>query len=92
MPTSGRFSVRYLRLGFIGAMIVCAVSGWACNEKPKPAVAPLAPNDVSWLFPAPTRAEDLANLIAVRDLTAPESARPRQARSGLARCRVQTIC
>ena len=76
MPTSGRFSVRYLRLGFIGAMIVCAVSGWACNEKPKPAVAPLAPNDVSWLFPAPTRAEDLANLIAVRDLTAPDPQDP----------------
>src|SRR5439155_10181262 len=33
------------------------------------AVAPLSANDVSWLFPAPTRAEDFSKLIAVRDLT-----------------------
>jgi hypothetical protein len=33
------------------------------------AIPPLSANDVSWLFPAPTRAEDFAKLIAVRDLT-----------------------
>lgn len=35
------------------------------------AVPPLSANDVSWLFPAPTRAEDFANLISMRDLTVP---------------------
>jgi hypothetical protein len=34
-------------------------------------IAPLSANDVSWLFPAPARAEDFANLIAVRDVTTP---------------------
>jgi hypothetical protein len=33
------------------------------------AIPPLSANDVSWLFPAPTKAEDFAKLIAVRDLT-----------------------
>jgi len=58
----------------------------ACNKKPvnnksnsgTPSVvapiqpiSPLSANDVSWLFPAPTRAADFANLIAVRDVTIP---------------------
>jgi hypothetical protein len=33
------------------------------------AAMPLSANDVSWLFPAPTRVEDFSKLIAVRDLT-----------------------
>jgi hypothetical protein len=33
---------------------------------------PLSADDVSWLFPAPTKASDLANLIAIGDLTAPD--------------------
>ncbi|MGA7765667.1 MAG: hypothetical protein WCA27_05530 [Candidatus Sulfotelmatobacter sp.] len=37
----------------------------ALNQK----MRPFSANDVSWLFPAPTRAEDFAKLIAVRDLT-----------------------
>jgi hypothetical protein len=32
---------------------------------------PLAADDVSWLFPAPTKESDLANLIAMSDLTVP---------------------
>lgn len=32
-------------------------------------IPPFSANDVSWLFPAPTRAEHFAKLIAVRDLT-----------------------
>jgi hypothetical protein len=32
-------------------------------------IQPFSADDVSWLFPAPTRAEDFAKLIAVRDLT-----------------------
>jgi hypothetical protein len=37
---------------------------------------PLAADDVSWLFPAPTKASDLANLIAIGDLTAPDPQDP----------------
>ena len=37
----------------------------------KPPEAPLSADDVSWLFPTPTKAEDLANLISMADLTAP---------------------
>ena len=33
---------------------------------------PLSADDVSWLFPAPTKASDLANLIAIGDLTVPD--------------------
>jgi len=33
------------------------------------AIPPLSANDVSWLFPAPRRAEDFAKLIAVGDLS-----------------------
>jgi hypothetical protein len=69
MHSSGNFSLRYRRLALIGTLIVCGVSGWAC--KSKPAVPPLSANDVSWLFPAPTRAADFANLIAIRDVTTP---------------------
>jgi hypothetical protein len=34
-----------------------------------PAMRPLSANDVSWLFPMPTRAADFGNLISMRDLT-----------------------
>jgi hypothetical protein len=73
MHSSGIFSLRYARLGLIGSLIICGVSAWACKSNPKPAptpaVQPLSANDVSWLFPAPTRSADFANLIAVRDIT-----------------------
>ncbi len=66
-----------MRLGFVGVVIICGLSGWACKSKPQPtptpAVQPLSANDVSWLFPAPTQAADFANLIAVRDITTPNS-------------------
>lgn len=77
MDTSRIFSFRYLRLGLIGILIaggVCSTSFWhgrAADVGAVPAqfIAPLSANDVSLLFPAPTRAEDFAKLIAVRDLT-----------------------
>jgi len=73
MNRSGSNYLRFARLALIGSLIVCGVSGWACKSKPQlapaPAVQPLSANDVSWLFPAPTQAADLANLIAVRDIT-----------------------
>ena len=37
---------------------------------------PLAADDVSWLFPAPTRTSDLARLIAIGDLIAPDPQDP----------------
>lgn len=38
--------------------------------------APLAPNDVSWLFPAPHQASDLSNLISISELMAPSAQDP----------------
>ncbi len=79
MDGSGIFAFRYLRLGLIG--ILLAGAGWGSSFRhghagaggavhaQAEAVPPLSANDVSWLFPAPTRAEDFAKLIAVRDLT-----------------------
>src|SRR5271170_4160192 len=82
MHTSGIFWLRYARVGFVGALVVSCVSGWACKSKPQPSptpaptVQPLSADDVSWLFPAPTKAADLANLIAVRDITTPNPQDP----------------
>jgi hypothetical protein len=72
---------RYLKLAVLGILLVSA----AWNKKPSgnntsfgttviapiQANAPLSANDVSWLFPVPTRAADFANLIAIHDVTAP---------------------
>jgi hypothetical protein len=77
VDTSRIFSFRYLRLGLIGVLIaggVCSTSFWhgraaAVGAVPAQFIAPLSANDVSLLFPPPTRAEDFAKLIAVRDLT-----------------------
>jgi hypothetical protein len=77
MIRSGKFSFRYLRLGLIGFVLAgggCAGTlrhghAGAGGAAPAQAIPPLSANDVSWLFPAPTRAEDFAKLIAVRDLT-----------------------
>jgi hypothetical protein len=77
VDTSRIFSFRYLRRGLIGVLIaggVCSTSFWhgraaAVGAVPPEFIAPLSANDVSLLFPAPTRAEDFAKLIAVRDLT-----------------------
>jgi hypothetical protein len=80
MNRLGRFSLRYQRIALVATLIACGVSGWACKSKPphqsEATVQPLSANDVSWLFPAPTRAADLANLIAVRDITTPSPQDP----------------
>ena len=39
-----------------------------------PAAVTFSSDDVSWLFPAPTQAQDFGTLIAVKDLTAPDPA------------------
>jgi len=46
-----------------------AASSATTGTPPADASAPLSANDVSWLFPAPTTAADMANLIAVKDIT-----------------------
>ena len=77
MNRSGIFSFRYLKLGLIGILLAgsgCAGSlrhgqTGSAGAAPEQAVPPLSADDVSWLFPAPTRAEDFAKLIAVHDLT-----------------------
>jgi len=43
----------------------------AAAPPPAKPEAPLSADDVSWLFPTPTKPEDLANLISMADLTAP---------------------
>jgi hypothetical protein len=81
MDSFGIFSLRYLRLGLIGILVAGGArgdssrhgqtDGGAGSTVPAQtqAIPPLSANDVSWLFPVPTRAEDFAKLIAVRDLT-----------------------
>src|ERR1700688_927895 len=83
MDSFGMFSLRYLRLGLIGILIAGGARGGSFRHghtdgeagstvpAQMQAVPPLSANDVSWLFPAPTRAEDFANLISMRDLTVP---------------------
>ena len=46
------------------------------QPQPQTQTQPLSANDVSWLFPPPTRAEDFAKLIAVGDIAAPNSQDP----------------
>jgi len=72
---------RSLRLALIGILAACGASRDSSHHvQPKgpsetavaaqvQAIPPLSADDVSWLFPPPTRAEDFAQLIAVRELT-----------------------
>jgi hypothetical protein len=82
-------SFRNLKLASLGILLTIVLAA-ACQkpseEKPIPVPtsvgtliqpnAPLSANDVSWLFPAPTKAADFANLIAVADVTTPNSQDP----------------
>ncbi|MGB6306916.1 MAG: hypothetical protein WBF89_03900 [Steroidobacteraceae bacterium] len=55
-----------------------AVDAGSVSSKSVQAMAPqpLSADDVSWLFPAPTRAEDFAKLISLKELTAPNPQDP----------------
>jgi hypothetical protein len=70
---------------FVAAAILCCATGGVSAQTAAPPAAqavaaqsekPLAADDVSWLFPAPSKADDLANLIAIGDLTAPNPQDP----------------
>src|SRR6266481_9169936 len=79
MDGSGVSSPKYLRLAVLTISAACAACGGSSHKEqtnggavaavPGPPIAPLSADDVSVLFPAPTRAEDFAKLIAVADLT-----------------------
>jgi hypothetical protein len=69
--------LKLVALGFVVFTVGCH-SKSATNTPPSQTtsattqaqpIAPLSANDVSWLFPAPTTTADLANLIAVKDIT-----------------------
>jgi hypothetical protein len=87
MNISALDTSRYPKLAILGVLLISA----ACHKKvssnnnssrtptavaPIQSIAPLSANDVSWLFPAPTRAADFDNLIAVRDVTTPNPQDP----------------
>jgi hypothetical protein len=48
----------------------------AAPAKPATPEQPLSADDVSWLFPAPTKTADLANLISMADLSVPNAQDP----------------
>ena len=87
MNSSRRLPFEGLRLGLIGILVGSAVCIAGCGEghaqaaqvaapSQTQAIPPLSADDISILFPAPTRAADFANLIAVRDLTTPDPQDP----------------
>lgn len=84
MNGSGASLCRFFGLGLAGMLMVCGAYGCASRNgagnggggNAAPATPPLSADDVSMLFPAPTRAGDFANLIAVHDLTTPDPQDP----------------
>jgi hypothetical protein len=78
--TSSSRRLRLALLGILMATAACKSKQPAENPGPAPAQiqanAPLSANDVSWLFPAPTKAADFANLIAVADVSTPNPQDP----------------
>lgn len=87
MNASMLVASRFLRIAILGVFLVNVAchkkvsgtnssSGRSVGVTPSRTIPPLSSNDVSWLFPAPTRAADLDNLIAVRDVTTPNRQDP----------------
>jgi hypothetical protein len=86
--------MRFGRLAGLGLMFLLVASCTPTTPGPAPGpdagagpvtpVAPHAPNpplsadDVSWLFPAPVTGADMASLIAIEDVTAPDPQNPAQ--------------
>jgi hypothetical protein len=89
MHPSRTLSFSNLKLASFGTLLAIALAA-ACQKPseeksvtgPASTVAQIQPNaplsasDVSWLFPAPTKAADFANLIAVADVTTPNAQDP----------------
>ncbi len=73
----GRAALCVLALGFAGCL---NDNKPADNGSPPPAAAnpDLAPDDVSWLFPAPNSEADLATVISIKDVTVSDPASPGQ--------------
>lgn len=65
-----------LGVGLLGTLLGLAaiIAIGAAAPVSSPTEAPLSLDDVSWLFPAPTKAADLTNLISINDLTVPDPA------------------
>ena len=87
MNSSRRLPFEHLRWGLIGTLLgttLCIAGGGQRHAQAAQvgapgqtqAIDPLSADDVSILFPAPTRADDFATLIAVRDLTTPNPQDP----------------
>jgi hypothetical protein len=66
MDIFGMSPFRYLRFGLIGVLLGM---GSAARAQAPASLPPLSANDVSWLFPMPTRPADFDNLISMGDLT-----------------------
>lgn len=81
-----KFPRKYFAVALFVSTSICAGCGGTSKNLPNGSVpqspaqpqplTPLSANDVSLLFPAPVSAADLNNLIAVRDLTTPNSQDP----------------
>jgi hypothetical protein len=78
-------SSRHLELGLIAVLVFCgACAAWSghghgnsgSGVTESQAIQPLSANDVSVLFPAPSTAADVKNLIAVSDITTPNAQDP----------------
>jgi hypothetical protein len=87
MGSSRRSPFDHLRLGLIWILVGSAVCIAGYGHRHAEAaqvvapgqtqgIAPLSADDVSLLFPAPTKTADLAKLIAVHDLAAPNPQDP----------------
>ena len=71
-----RLSVAY-SYRLVGAVLVACLAA-SCLKETQSASAspPLSANDVTWLFPPPADAADLANLISIDDVTMQDPANP----------------
>ena len=75
---SGRFAAGAYRFAVLAILCFATVASASAQTTAPPAAPelPLSADDVSWLFPAPTKVADLANLIAMNDLTVPNPQDP----------------
>jgi hypothetical protein len=84
MDRLGTVSLKCLKVGLIGTLMTCigcpdsfrqgsaVAAGTVSPPTQAIVIQPLSADDVSLLFPPPTKADDFAKLIAVRDLTTPK--------------------